>query len=585
MTPPLIDIGILTIRDDEFRAVLGMFPDEVGSGIHRGGTREYSLRYASAGKGGRYTLAIVRQPEHGNGEAQDAARDMLEDLDPGLLLVVGIAGGLPSDDITLGDVVLSTRIHDYSVEARKARSKPTYAMTGGPIAKKIVTGLANLAAREKDLGDWTESLPPRPRVAWNRKGQLFGSVKWQRELKDKLEGHFGKTAIARAPIFMTGPIASSDRLVRDPRVLFPWIETARNLLAIEMESGGAYRAARERCPMLAIRAISDIVGLERSNAWTGYAAESAAAFTHAYLKTRPVPLRGTDRSAKTGVAAPKDAAPEPETDVLYSNLIPVTAVPPRIWNAPATVKTYKQAWAILKKGKFKGHIPRSWILHNNNIYSFTDPEDSRLSRIVDTGAIESNPSDGWAAAADGDQVRLFVQLLNGALRDDLGPKGVRHFHDDDVFAFVGCPDEEPRTYRYQNIRHRSAITVVSHYESENAKGRKFRVLRHLGFSYRFRRIHEDYVLEITPTYRFTTDGWEKDRFHDQKLSGIKRLERNRSVLSQVRLWNDLLSAPLADRPQLLTFGSAFSFEVVQRPEDEIVTFDEYESGENDESDG
>jgi nucleoside phosphorylase len=72
--------------------------------------REYTLRFADAGRGDRYLVAVVGQIEQGTGEAQDAARDLLDDLDPSLLLVVRIAGGLPSDDVTLGDVVLSITI-------------------------------------------------------------------------------------------------------------------------------------------------------------------------------------------------------------------------------------------------------------------------------------------------------------------------------------------------------------------------------------------------------------------------------------------------------------------------------------------
>ncbi len=299
-----IDIGILTIRDDEFRAVLNAFPEEFGDGIYRGKNREYAFRQASAGKAGRYSLAIVRQPEQGNGEAQEAARDLLEDFEPSLLLVVGIAGGLPSDDLTLGDVVLSTRINDYSVEARKEGSEPTYAMTGGPIAKQVLAGIANLAAREKDLGDWAASLSAKPAVNWTRRGQLYGPEEWQKELKEKLRIHYGKPAAPRAPIFMAGPIASSDRLIKDPRVLFPWIQTARNLLAVEMESGGVYRAARDRCPMLAIRALSDIIGLKRANEWTKYAAEAAAAFACAYLQTCPVALRSRDNYSPMSNTAP-----------------------------------------------------------------------------------------------------------------------------------------------------------------------------------------------------------------------------------------------------------------------------------------
>ena len=89
-------------------------------------------------------------------------------------------------------------------------------------------------------------------------------------------------------MYATGPIAASDRLVKDPELLIPWLRTARDLRAIEMESAGVYRAVRGRCPMLAIRGISDIVGLKRSDAWTKYACASAAAFTRAFLRARPV---------------------------------------------------------------------------------------------------------------------------------------------------------------------------------------------------------------------------------------------------------------------------------------------------------
>jgi len=285
-TSPKVDIGILTIRDDEFRAVLGAFPRKAGT--IQGAHREYTLRHAEAGNGERYTITVLRQVEQGLGEAQTVARDLIEDLAPRLVLVVGIAGGLPSDDLTLGDVVLSTRIHDFTVEARKAGHEATYAAAGGPIDKALANAVANLANREDELGSWTADLPERPPVSWTRKGQLYGPPEWQRELRAKLEHHHGKGSTPRAPGYVAGPIASSDRLVKDPAVLIPWLATARNLLAIEMESGGVYRAVRERCPMLAIRGISDIVGLKRADAWTKYACASAALFTRAFLRTRPI---------------------------------------------------------------------------------------------------------------------------------------------------------------------------------------------------------------------------------------------------------------------------------------------------------
>jgi nucleoside phosphorylase len=291
---PQVDIGIVTVRDDEFRAVLDVFPSEAG--IAEGKHRKYALRRAEAGNGQHYTIAVLRLVEKGQGEAQAAARDLIDDLAPKLVLVVGIAGGLPSDDVKLGDVVLSTRIQDFTVEARKYGKKTTYAVTGGAVVKSLATDVAILEARKSELGDWTAALPSQPAVTWTGKNQLYGPAAWRGELRAKLEHHYGEAATPRAPRFIAGPIASSDRLVKDPTLVIPWLATSRDLLAIEMESGGVYRASQDRCPMLAIRGISDIVGLKRADAWTKYACASAAAFTRGFLHTRPIKLA----SAATG---------------------------------------------------------------------------------------------------------------------------------------------------------------------------------------------------------------------------------------------------------------------------------------------
>src|SRR5580700_10891979 len=149
MGPPIVDIGILTIRDDEFRAVLKAFADE--HGIYKGRHREYTLRTTDAGHRARYRLAILRQIEQGNGEAQEAARDL-------------------------------------SDEARKFQEETTYSVGGGSIAKSIAAGVANLGARELELGDWWAELPSKPAVSLGR-GMFYGPKEWQQDVREKLRAH------------------------------------------------------------------------------------------------------------------------------------------------------------------------------------------------------------------------------------------------------------------------------------------------------------------------------------------------------------------------------------------------------------
>lgn len=581
-TAPTIDIGILTIRDDEFKAVLEVFPDN--HSIFRGRHREYTLRTAHTAGGFAYRLAILRQVEQGNGEAQEAARDMVDDLQPSLLLLVGIAGGLPSDDFTLGDVVLSTRIVDFSIEARRFEEPATYNSGGGPISKAIATGVANLSAREAELGTWTSALPAKPPVSWSGKKQLYGPAKWKKELKEKLEAHYGLAAKPRAPLFVAGSIASSDRLVKDPTVLFPWVTTARSLLAVEMESAGVHRATRDRTPMLAIRGLSDIVGLKRHDAWTKYACASAAAFTKAYLRTKPVEIKKPpDATGRTGdlvvVGPPATqspvATPAATQEECFANLLPLRQFPEKLYVGSATCKSIKDGWRLLRSGRGakEQYIPGAWILHEGNLYSLVDPEHSRLKQIVDIGSIEAHVTQEWGFSKDGEQRRLFVSLMNSALRDDLWSHGVRYHSDSDVFACSGFPDEPPRKYNYQNLKQRSTMTIVSHYEGTSKTGKKYKYLRHVAFGPRFRFLGDSWHLEITPTYRFTRDGKAQDIFHESRLSKIKRLERNRSVLSQLLFWQALLRAPWAraDRPRLLEFGALQRFAFSQAFDDSEFT--------------
>jgi len=78
-------------------------------------------------------------------------------------------------------------------------------------------------------------------------------------------------------------------------------------------------------------------------------------------------------------------------------------------------------------------------------------------------------------------------LLNAALREDLWSQGVRYYGDQDVYAFMGRPDEPPRRLKYANVKMRSTVTVVSHYEHKSSKsGKPHKYLRHAAFQGRFR---------------------------------------------------------------------------------------------------
>ena len=64
--------------------------------------------------------------------------------------------------------------------------------------------------------------------------------------------------------------------------------------------------------------------------------------------------------------------------------------------------------------------------------------------------------------------------------------------------------------------------------------------RHHALEPQFSRFGGQWYLQITPTYRFTEDGVRLHRFYEARLSGLKALEHNASVLGQVAMWSDIL---------------------------------------------
>lgn len=282
-----IDFAIITIKHEEFEAVLKRFPGE----HFVVGERYYSVCRTDARDHKSYLVAVARCTFQGTGEAQNVARDIIEDLDPQWILVVGIAGGIPSHEFTLGDVVLSTRINDFTVKAVIEGKPDEYAISAG-VGKKEVTNLVTfLPAMKTYLKGWNgpKSIgSKRPSVELRDDFmKLYGDESWQTEVREAIKHHFSPLDSQRRPLFISGPIISTDSLIKNTRIIKVWQQVARDTLAVDMESAGIYRAARsgkKEYPFLAIRGISDIVGLKRHPDWTEYACHSSAAFALAFVK-------------------------------------------------------------------------------------------------------------------------------------------------------------------------------------------------------------------------------------------------------------------------------------------------------------
>ncbi|HLG61998.1 MAG TPA: TIR domain-containing protein [Ktedonosporobacter sp.] len=300
-----VDCAIITILPEEFRAVQDRFASKLYK--HPTSQHTYGISRVQTKDGQTCVVALARTSGQGNDVSQHLATRMIDDLDPQILLVVGIGGGVPDNDFTLGDVIVSSHIHNFDLSAVKGE-QTTFNVTGGvhPHVSEIT---ANLYFYHEQMADWNSEASikvVRPTLLLAEKDiERFldkdVDEAWREKVKEVVLWHFGEEQRGqRAPKFLTGPIASSNSLIRSDAILAHWLGTARSIRAVEMEAAGVHQAAqrmRQQYPVMAIRGISDIVGFKRHDDWKQYACHTAAAFAHAFIAA--------------GIIEPREQTPPP----------------------------------------------------------------------------------------------------------------------------------------------------------------------------------------------------------------------------------------------------------------------------------
>lgn len=285
-----VDIAIIAIRHDEYRAILRRISSASETVRRQRAYVRFTVKVPSLDH--EYSVVLSKAIEQGTGEAHSLVAETIRAWQPQLVLVVGIGGAIPRAEVALGDVVVSTRILDTTVHS-VSDGIWERTVAGGALDQRLASFIANLAAYEKELGGWnsTESLgremPETPQLT---EETVYGDAEWPAKVTAAVSAWPG----TRKPRQHEGIVASSDTLVKDVAVARSFLAQDRRVLAVEMEAAGAFRAcsdAASRPQFVTIRGISDVIGLRRSDEWVAYACEVAASFTFAFLALAPVPRR------------------------------------------------------------------------------------------------------------------------------------------------------------------------------------------------------------------------------------------------------------------------------------------------------
>lgn len=251
-----VDFVLITAIELERQAICRAFGMGDKDRVDKSG-RTYWKTQLDLGDRQFYQIVVTQLPDAAGVDAALAANTAINDWQPEVVLMVGIAGAA-RENIQLGDLVLGKEVYYYE------RGKDS--LTGRLPEPKQYPANATLWNKVITMGDeklarWKSSLPLRP------------------------------DGTDACPDIRQGVIASGERVIANAEIRDEIAANNRKIDAIEMEGYGVTAAAWKqdqpvRC--LVIRAISDRADAQKNDVWQPYAAVVAAEFTKYFLLDRPL---------------------------------------------------------------------------------------------------------------------------------------------------------------------------------------------------------------------------------------------------------------------------------------------------------
>jgi nucleoside phosphorylase len=246
-----VDVVIITALPKERDAVLRRL-----SSPRRESTRDRVFYHSvlKADDGSDKSVILLPLSAMGNTSAAVAATQAIDVWNPAAIVLTGIAGGIKLRvKGSLGDVIVAEQIVAYEpgkLTPGGLRPRPDVYRTG----QRMLT-----MARDFSDTDWQQSID-EARPAGD---------------EEVPQTHFGV-------------VASGEKVIADADFIGDLVKYWDRALAVEMEAVGVARATYERgAPpeFLFVKSISDWADSAKDDAWQPYAADVAAAFTCAFIKS------------------------------------------------------------------------------------------------------------------------------------------------------------------------------------------------------------------------------------------------------------------------------------------------------------
>ena len=257
-TTSQVDFVIVTALEKEAKAVVKLLKNHDVKRYEERDIRTYHTGTIPIQNTKRaYRVVVVLLPSMGEIPAATAITDAVTFWKPHFVFMVGIAGGIPQDDLDLGDVVVADQIIGYDY---------------GKVTKKTIKPRERVYPASAFLLD-------RIRNFWDKK--------WAQQIQTPRPQNASRPISKR----FVGPIASGNKVIASTHFRNQLLSRWSKLVAVETESEGVYAAVFDRPQILGtlvVRGICDMADKRKGDEWQEYAADAAATFLIHFLKSGPV---------------------------------------------------------------------------------------------------------------------------------------------------------------------------------------------------------------------------------------------------------------------------------------------------------
>ena len=232
-------------------------------------------------------------------------------------------------------------------------------------------------------------------------------------------------------------------------------------------------------------------------------------------------------------------SPLSKHETLFSNLLSVSRPPTQLYNAMTDLR--KRHDVNLALGD-NSRTHSEYVYRSKHILSVHDLAAPEWKDVVDAGTVEGIDTSDWAQSDDQERIDEYTELLGRCLGQRCRLLGMRWDVTREHYFYEASGDLSEREIAYTSVKQPTKRSVFKKYTSRSG----FEYYRHSAFEASFKRYDGEWFLVITPTYHFTEDGRKPLRFYESKLKGIKALEKNPAVLSQVAFFAHVLADPPRD---------------------------------------